>query len=547
MHRAAFHGSTLDVEFEFVPTAAADANSNLRRKCDDRDQGPQHMQAFQEEMDDPSSNCRILVEDLDERLPDTEILNKFKQYGAIETFDVIRDRGRLTSVIIRFRSLSSAVRARREMNGQPLGDRRCRVEYRFADASPELWVGGVHASVTEADVNREFSRFGRLCKVQINRANKCAFVMFDRVEDAVQAAANMRGRVLGSAAWKLKVDFADRSQTRAHSPVPGRQLGRFKSGAARPGAGDAGGAGHLVRHQAPGPESEGDAEGSRGHHPQHHFQQQQNCPAIQEGKASATESQAAKQPSVHSVAGGYRADEAASASHSTVGVKRQREVDAAGMHGSHAEKKSLSIIVDSSSAPSDTKTNGHCSLDCLTARPGSTGEADLCPTPVAHSESLAEPVDEAAAVDPLERFPELWRGQAVVKGAAAGVVLRSVKCEDRLARDMLVGERVTMTQRMRLGEDQMKEFGLRLQSRDESSRGVLLAVPASAEDGPRLRQHFVTYLLDRNAAGVARLDTGMLYLFPPGSELASEYQKSAAIDLSHHPDYLLVILLQDGL
>jgi hypothetical protein len=219
--------------------------------------------------------------------------------------------------------------------------------------------------------------------------------------------------------------------------------------------------------------------------------------------------------------------------------------------GEHPEKKTLSIVIESSTSADGhpcSKTNGHNGLDCLTARPGAPGEsesAQLCETPHAHELPPSGSMEEPSVADPLERFPELWRGQAMVKGAAAGVVLRRVKCEDRLARDMLVGERVTMTQRMRLGEDQMKEFGLRLQSTGEASRGVLLAVPASAEDGPRLRQHFVTYLVERNAAGVARLDTGMLYLFPPGSELASEYQKSAAIDLSHHPDYLLVILLQD--
>jgi RNA recognition motif-containing protein len=571
MNRTPFHGSSLDVELDngFPPGEAT-----FWRKSDERDAGLHHMHHFQEEMDDPSSNCRIIVDDLDERLQDSEILNKFKSYGAVETFDIQRERGRL-SAIIRFRSLSSAVRARREMNGQPFGDRRCRVDYRFADPTCELWVGGVHISVTEADVNREFSRFGRLCKVQINRANKCAFVSFDRVEDAVQAAANMRGRVLGSAAWKLKVDFADRSMGRSHSPG---QFARFpKAAQMRVGSAEAVPAQPPPAHQAaaappqvtvqqtPAQQVTGPAQQATVQQVPAQQSVGQQIPADQiqndvsdSGKEmeinvraqSQTEQNSDSVPSSDSPANKKAVagdgDAASNAANVTAGMKR-REPEVARAEGMHPEKKALSIVVESSSSSSEasSKTNGHCSFDCLTARPGAGGDADASPRLEEHAEPQRDAAEEGATSDPLERFPELWRGLAVVKGSAAGVILRSVKCEDRLAKDMLVGERVTMTQRMRLGEEQMKEFGNRLQSTGEASRGVLLAVPASAEDGPLLRQLFVSYLLERNAAGVARLDTGMLYLFPPGSELASEYQKSAAIDLSHHPDYLLVILLQD--
>jgi hypothetical protein len=425
-------------------------------------------------------------------------------------------------------------------------------------------------SVTDADVNREFSRFGRLCKVQINRANKCAFVLFDRVEDAVQAAANMRGRVLGSAAWKLKVDFADRSQIRSHSPGPGRQFGRFgtnKVVSSRLGEGS--GAAVLVRQDiqdAPTEETQRAPAGLVV--PSIVKEETQAAPSTQQ--VGLTWQQCTNQ-SVHEasklegrmpsgVGDGDDADV-------DVGSKRSRDGrcassedqqkathDSKGSSGEavHVEKKHLSILVETSGALDvglSDKFNGHIGFDCLSAKPGSAGELDVAAMRASPEAATPPPPtsgeEDAAAEDPLGRFPELWRGQAVVKSAWAGVVLRSVKCEQRLARDMLVGDRVTMTQRMRLGEDQMKEFGNRLQSTGEASRGVLLAVPASAEDAPRLRQHFVSYLVERNAAGVARVDAGMLYLFPPGSELAAEYQKSAAIDLSRHPDYLLVILLQD--
>jgi hypothetical protein len=390
-------------------------------------------------------------------------------------------------------------------------------------------------------------------------------VLFDRVDDAVQAAGSMRGRVLGSAAWKLKVDFADRSQMRSHSPGPGRHFARFgKGGPARSGSGDVAACGPPSRVE--GSERAAEAEGVRAQHQEHpdHSAGGHEGPGISE---SQTNQEHGSQCSAHPA----EAHAASAGLDSSVGSKRSRDSESEHVHGSHPEKKSLSIIIETSSCDPSVRTNGHLNFDCLSARPAAPSEPDMCPAPVAqtdrcggrdddverdvergqdrnvdpaHAKAVGECVDEGAAADPLDRFPELWRGQAVVKGASAGVVLRCVKCEHRLVREMLVGERVTMTQRMRLGEDQMKEFGNRLESL-ASSVGVLLALPASAEDAPRLRQHFVTYLVERNAAGVARVESGTLYLFPPGSELASEYQKSSAIDLSLHPDYLLVILLPD--
>eukprot|EP00292_Cryptomonas_paramecium_P003481 CAMPEP_0113666760 /NCGR_PEP_ID=MMETSP0038_2-20120614/3057_1 /TAXON_ID=2898 /ORGANISM="Cryptomonas paramecium" /LENGTH=558 /DNA_ID=CAMNT_0000582295 /DNA_START=48 /DNA_END=1721 /DNA_ORIENTATION=- /assembly_acc=CAM_ASM_000170 len=214
MHRMLFHSTMLDVEIEVSNMFGAEST---RRKFDEREGSGSGMTPFQEEMDDPCSNCRIIVDDIDEKLHDADVLSRFRTFGAMETFDIQRDRGKMAA-IIRYRSLSSAVRARREMSGQLLGDRRCRIDYRFADPCCELWVGGVHMSVTDADVKREFGRYGRLSKVHINRANKCAYVVFERVDDAVQAASGMRGRILGSASWKLKVDFAERPQIRSRSP-----------------------------------------------------------------------------------------------------------------------------------------------------------------------------------------------------------------------------------------------------------------------------------------------------------------------------------------
>ena len=151
-----------------------DPGSNGRRRGGDGRGGDGRPGAqFQEEMDDPASNCRVAVDEFDQRVADADLLATFKQFGVIESYEVKRSPGLGPVAIFRYKSLSSAVRARREMNGQRVGESRCRVAYCFGEPSCELWVGGIHASVTDMDLRREFGRFGRLARVQINRATRC--------------------------------------------------------------------------------------------------------------------------------------------------------------------------------------------------------------------------------------------------------------------------------------------------------------------------------------------------------------------------------------
>ena len=84
------------------------------------------------------------------------------------------------------------------------------MEFRMGPPCPELWVGSVHGSVTEALVKHEFERFGKVLGVRILRGSKCSQVSFERTEMAKEAAHAMRGRTLGSSSWRLKIDFWER-------------------------------------------------------------------------------------------------------------------------------------------------------------------------------------------------------------------------------------------------------------------------------------------------------------------------------------------------
>jgi RNA recognition motif-containing protein len=59
-----------------------------------------------------------------------------------------------------------------------------------------IWVGGVTVSLSEQQLDRHFSRYGRVTRVVINRMTSQALISFDSVESASIAQAQMKGRNL---------------------------------------------------------------------------------------------------------------------------------------------------------------------------------------------------------------------------------------------------------------------------------------------------------------------------------------------------------------
>jgi hypothetical protein len=107
---------------------------------------------------------------------------------------------------------------------------------------------------------------------------------------------------------------------------------------------------------------------------------------------------------------------------------------------------------------------------------------------------------------------------------------------------MLGPEELTITQRMRLEFDKVQQFTSNLRSCIGAS--ILLAVCRDGAD-KKFRTEFVSYLQERNAAGVVKTRSGyLLYLFPPG-EVALGYLGDVCpdLDLSKEDNYLLAALI----
>ena len=67
----------------------------------------------------------------------------------------------------------------------------------FGKVSPinTIWVGGLNG-LNDQQIERHFSRYGRVTRVVVNRAREQALVSFDSVESASIAQGEMKGRTM---------------------------------------------------------------------------------------------------------------------------------------------------------------------------------------------------------------------------------------------------------------------------------------------------------------------------------------------------------------
>ena len=65
----------------------------------------------------------------------------------------------------------------------------------FGKVSPinTIWVGGLNG-LNDQQIERHFSRYGRVTRVVVNRAKEQSLVSFDSVESASIAQGEMKGR-----------------------------------------------------------------------------------------------------------------------------------------------------------------------------------------------------------------------------------------------------------------------------------------------------------------------------------------------------------------
>jgi len=110
-----------------------------------------------------------------------------------------------------------------------MSDRRRHLGDRDAPAASKcIGVFGLSLYTTERELEKTFSKYGRLEKVQVvqdghsGRSRGFGFVYFEDIADATEAREALNGTDIDGK--KVRVDFS--ITKRAHTPTPGMYMGR---------------------------------------------------------------------------------------------------------------------------------------------------------------------------------------------------------------------------------------------------------------------------------------------------------------------------------
>lgn len=192
-----------------------------------------------------AASRNLFVGNLEANITREEIQAVFEKFGEVEDIDIKRPSTRAQPqsatadlaafAFVKFAAVEAAMEAKKTMDREMINGRPCRVGYGRGAPTNHLWVGSLHSSVTDGEIWKEFEKFGRVRDINIIRSSNCAFVDFERVEDATKALNDLKGKSIGADAngWKLKVDFADQKSQQIRGLRPGGPTGssgRFGEG-----------------------------------------------------------------------------------------------------------------------------------------------------------------------------------------------------------------------------------------------------------------------------------------------------------------------------
>ena len=139
--------------------------------------------------------------------------------------------GSATYGFVLFYDLLHAIQAKKYMDGESLGGNKIRVRERerererglshihciicthvpikvgFGKGTPSrlLWVDGVDPMLSETQLEKHFSQFGKVLRLGVDRSSYTAMVQYDTVDDAKEAMEAVKGGYIGNSRSKIMV------------------------------------------------------------------------------------------------------------------------------------------------------------------------------------------------------------------------------------------------------------------------------------------------------------------------------------------------------
>lgn len=109
---------------------------------------------------------------------------------------------------VKFQNLDMAHRAKVAMQGRLIGGNPIKIGYGKANPTTRLWVGGLGPGNSLAALAREFDRFGSIRNIDYVKGDSFAYIQYESLDAAQAACSQMRGFPLGGPERRLRVDFA---------------------------------------------------------------------------------------------------------------------------------------------------------------------------------------------------------------------------------------------------------------------------------------------------------------------------------------------------
>ncbi|XP_062538633.1 RNA-binding protein spenito-like [Armigeres subalbatus] len=130
------------------------------------------------------------------------------------------------NAFVRYQTLDMAHRAKVELSGQYIGKFQCKIGYGKATPTTRIWVGDLGAWTSVTQLEREFDRFGAIKKIEYNKGDTQAYILYDSIDAAMAAVKEMHGFPLGAPDRRIRIDFADNGTTPSFS----KRSGGFEEG-----------------------------------------------------------------------------------------------------------------------------------------------------------------------------------------------------------------------------------------------------------------------------------------------------------------------------
>ncbi|XP_011074230.1 flowering time control protein FPA-like [Sesamum indicum] len=154
----------------------------------------------------PSNN--LWIGNLSPNVTDFELKHLFAAHGEVIGINLFPPR---RYAFVHFKETEGANLARQGLQGYVLHGKPLVINFaKPAKPSNILWVGGINQCVNKEELQKEFVKFGQIKKLRYLKDQHIAYIYYMSVEEAAEALKSMNGKPIGGD--KIHVDFL-RSQS----------------------------------------------------------------------------------------------------------------------------------------------------------------------------------------------------------------------------------------------------------------------------------------------------------------------------------------------